>query len=268
MSDGESELHVGIIYDYNAKGPWGRILMKDGDYAWFHEALVAGGGHIDEGEGVEFRTRFDEKTNTLQAVGVHKQRSANEASHSGQDQDIDANQQQPVDADVSSEEPSVTMPLPYTGQVRWFDAVKGQGFIKSDSAGSEDIYVHRSAIADQRYRNLVATEHVEFDLVSTKKGSSAVNVKSLLSGDRKRGVVKSYDHRGGHGVIVDDDTHAEIAVQRSGILGRSLTEKTLGEDELVEYVVSETSRGRQARNVKRLDSRPALYRFADMGSGR
>ena len=125
--------------------------------------------------------------------------------------------------------------------------------------------MRRSSIVDERYRNLVATEPVQFDVERTSKGVAAVNVESLLSENRQRGVVKLYDQKEGIGIIIADDTGTEVSVRRNNILGRSLTERKLCEDELVEYWAKGTRSGLEAREVKRLDSRYPLYRFANLG---
>ena len=60
-------------------------------------------------------------------------------------------------------------------RVKWFDDVKGYGFIENGSKG--DIFVHYSAIKRKGYKTLVQNQLVEFDLVETDKGYQAKNVK-------------------------------------------------------------------------------------------
>ena len=62
------------------------------------------------------------------------------------------------------------------GQVKWFDAKKGYGFITHPQDGS-DIFVHYSQIlTDKRFKTLRTGELVEFSLVQGPKGLHAQNV--------------------------------------------------------------------------------------------
>ena len=64
------------------------------------------------------------------------------------------------------------MPL---GTVKWFNSEKGYGFI-SRGEGSEDVFVHYSAILGTGYRNLEEGQAVEFSLEQGPKGLMAVDV--------------------------------------------------------------------------------------------
>jgi CspA family cold shock protein len=73
--------------------------------------------------------------------------------------------------------PSVTKRGPSTmaqGTVKWFNAEKGYGFIAVD--GSDDVFVHYSAIQTDGYRTLEENQRVEFDVVQGPKGVQADNV--------------------------------------------------------------------------------------------
>lgn len=66
----------------------------------------------------------------------------------------------------------------YNGVVKWFNTVKGYGFITSDDG--EDIFVHFSHIKeDGNEKNLHEGEEVTFDIVQAPKGKSAINVHKL-----------------------------------------------------------------------------------------
>ncbi len=65
----------------------------------------------------------------------------------------------------------------YQGTVKWFNDVKGYGFIQIDNG--EDVFVHQSAIQNNGYRSLKEGQKVSFDIEKGQKGKQAVNVVSL-----------------------------------------------------------------------------------------
>ena len=67
-----------------------------------------------------------------------------------------------------------------TGTVKWFNAIKGYGFITSDEGG-EDVFVHYTAIVKDGFKTLRDGHKVSFELQSdTENGKlRAVNVTPL-----------------------------------------------------------------------------------------
>jgi CspA family cold shock protein len=64
------------------------------------------------------------------------------------------------------------------GTVKKFNPTKGYGFITPDD-GSEDVFVHFSAIQSDGYRTLDADEKVEYEVEKTDKGVQATKVYRL-----------------------------------------------------------------------------------------
>ena len=60
------------------------------------------------------------------------------------------------------------------GEVKWFNAEKGYGFIKHDNG--KDVFVHFSAINAAGYKSLEEGEAVEFEITQGAKGEQAANV--------------------------------------------------------------------------------------------
>ena len=62
------------------------------------------------------------------------------------------------------------------GTVKWFNAEKGYGFITVEG-GTQDVFVHFSAIDMSGYRVLEEGQQVVFDVGSGPKGPQAESVK-------------------------------------------------------------------------------------------
>ena len=63
------------------------------------------------------------------------------------------------------------------GTVKWFNAEKGFGFIEVE--GSDDVFVHFSAITGDGFKTLDEGQAVEFDITEGNRGPQAANVVKL-----------------------------------------------------------------------------------------
>lgn len=69
----------------------------------------------------------------------------------------------------------------YTGTVKWFNAEKGYGFITNDD-GSDDVFVHFSAIMVDGFKSLNEGQRVQFDTETDSRNSGktrAINVSPV-----------------------------------------------------------------------------------------
>jgi cold shock protein len=63
------------------------------------------------------------------------------------------------------------------GTVKWFNATKGYGFIKPDN-GSQDVFVHVSAVEKAGYSGLAEGAKISYELVTGRAGkTSAENLR-------------------------------------------------------------------------------------------
>ena len=62
-----------------------------------------------------------------------------------------------------------------TGTVKWFNGDKGYGFITPDD-GSEDVFVHHSAILGDGYKTLAENAKVQYEPAQGEKGPQATKV--------------------------------------------------------------------------------------------
>lgn len=67
-----------------------------------------------------------------------------------------------------------------TGTVKWFDQVRGFGFILCDG-DHPDVFVHYSGIVGKGRRNLEDGQKVEFRVEQGEKGPKATDVRVLDS---------------------------------------------------------------------------------------
>ena len=63
------------------------------------------------------------------------------------------------------------------GTVKWFDNVKGFGFIERE--GGKDVFVHHTAIQSDGFRKLEEGQRVEFIVTEGQKGPQAQEVVAL-----------------------------------------------------------------------------------------
>jgi CspA family cold shock protein len=64
-----------------------------------------------------------------------------------------------------------------TGTVKWFNDAKGYGFISRE--GSDDVFVHHTAIEMEGFKTLREEQQVEFSVEQGDKGLQAVDVRPL-----------------------------------------------------------------------------------------
>lgn len=67
------------------------------------------------------------------------------------------------------------------GAVKWFNDDKGFGFIQPDD-GSEDVFVHHSAIAGGGFESLEEGQRVTYEVTQGRKGLQAENVSKAPAG--------------------------------------------------------------------------------------
>jgi cold shock protein len=64
-----------------------------------------------------------------------------------------------------------------SGTVKWFNPMKGYGFIQPASGGGKDVFVHISAVEMAGLSTLNEGQIVEYEIVSARGKESAGNLK-------------------------------------------------------------------------------------------
>jgi CspA family cold shock protein len=62
------------------------------------------------------------------------------------------------------------------GTIKWYDRVKGYGFIQTED--STDIFLHRSGL-EEAHTDLKTGQAVEFEIEQREKGPVAIKVKKV-----------------------------------------------------------------------------------------
>jgi cold shock protein len=71
--------------------------------------------------------------------------------------------------------PDPSTAIPVSGKVKWFDGVKGFGFVAGDDGG-KDVFVHISVLGPAGITNLAEGQQVNMRVVDTPKGREAISL--------------------------------------------------------------------------------------------
>jgi CspA family cold shock protein len=66
-----------------------------------------------------------------------------------------------------------------TGKVKWFNSDKGYGFISNDD-GTDDLFVHFSAIQSNSFKSLNEGQKVTFDVERDNRDSSKLRATNVV----------------------------------------------------------------------------------------
>jgi CspA family cold shock protein len=151
---------TGTVKWFNAEKGYGFIARDDGGDDLFVHRSVLGLDPLGEGDRVDFVEGMGPKGPSAASVTV-----------------IESNPNPPVGR--APREPVDVSDMPVaTGTVDRFDEMRGFGFIRPESGGS-DVFFHQSAVAGLRPR---VGDQVEYRLGEGPKGPRAEDVKTLGGG--------------------------------------------------------------------------------------
>ena len=64
-----------------------------------------------------------------------------------------------------------------SGTVKWFDPIRGYGFITPDDGG-KDVFVHISAVERAGIGHLLEGQRVDYQLLGDRRGPKAVDLSA------------------------------------------------------------------------------------------
>jgi CspA family cold shock protein len=150
---------------YNPDKGFGFVELGDGTGdAFLHVSVVERGGHSGVPPGATLEVRAAPGQKGLQVTEI----LSVDASTAREEGPRRARPEQPGYDDRAT--------IQETGTVKWFNHLKGFGFIGSDQGG-KDIFVHASALKRSGIIDLVEGQRVTVDVAEGQRGPEAVSLR-------------------------------------------------------------------------------------------
>lgn len=95
-----------------------------------------------------------------------------------------------------------------TGTVKWFNRVKGYGFLKPDGS-DEDVFVHISAVEKAGLRSLLDGQKVSFETIKGEDGRVSAEDLKVEDDTSSEAPAKDEEAPESKGEKVDEDSEKE-----------------------------------------------------------
>jgi CspA family cold shock protein len=159
-----------VVKWYSPDKGFGFVELSDGSGdAFLHVSVVERGGHANVPPGATLEVRAGAGPKGQQVTEILSVDTST------------ALQEQPrrPRPERAAYHPSADRPtVEETGTVKWYNALKGFGFIASDRGG-KDIFVHASALERSGIMGLPEGQRVTIDVAHGQKGPEAVNLRLI-----------------------------------------------------------------------------------------
>jgi CspA family cold shock protein len=155
---------------YNPSKGFGFVALGDGSGdAFLHVSVVERGGHRSVPPGATLEVRAGPGPKGPQVTEILNV----DTSTAVQEQPRNARPERPA-YQPSADRPTVEE----MGTVKWYNAMKGFGFIAADRGG-KDIFVHASALERSGIMGLAEEQRVAVDVADGQKGPEAVSLRLI-----------------------------------------------------------------------------------------
>lgn len=155
---------------------------------------------------------------------------------------------------ASADDATPFEPVRVAGRVRWYDALKGYGFVTPDNGGA-DILLHVTCLRAGGYQTTHEGARIHCLALQRSNGLQVFRILTLEDGDRLEGggvwEVRQYNRVRGFGFLSNNDSEIVFVnnrtIQQSGI---SFSEMRPGRSFVVRWKRRE--KGKIATNVRRV----------------
>ncbi len=155
---------------YNPDKGFGFVTLADGSGdAFLHASVVERGGHDSVPPGATLAVRAGPGPKGPQVTEL----LSVDPTTAVQEEPRRARPERPV-YQPSADRPTVEE----TGTVKWYNAMKGFGFVGPDQGG-KDIFVHASALERSAIMGLAEGQRVAVDVTEGRKGPEAVSLRLI-----------------------------------------------------------------------------------------
>ena len=155
---------------YSPDKGFGFVQLADGSGdAFLHARVVERSGHDSLPPGATLEIRFSPGQKGMQVTEI----LGVDTSTAGQEQPRRARPERP------GYQPSADRPtVEELGTVKWYNSVKGFGFIGPDHGG-KDIFVHATALERSGVMGLAEGQRVAVDVAEGQKGPEAISLRLI-----------------------------------------------------------------------------------------
>jgi CspA family cold shock protein len=158
-----------VVKWYNPDKGFGFVQLADGSGdAFLHVSVVERSGHDSVPPGATLEVRAGPGPKGPQVTEI----LSVDNSTAQQEPPRRARPEQPVYP------PAGQAAVEESGTVKWYNAMKGFGFIASDRGG-KDIFVHASALKRAGIADLAEGQRVAVDVIDGKKGPEAASLRLI-----------------------------------------------------------------------------------------
>jgi cold shock protein len=157
----------GVVKWFRGDRGYGFVALADGGDAFLHQKALRAHGRETASPGANVSVIVDEGPRGMHVTRVMDIDEAGAATTGGSASSEAAGRRRAY-CDGSSA-------IDLTGRVKWFDGVRGFGFVASDDFG-RDVFIHSSVLGSAGVARLDQGQPVTMRVIETPKGREAIEI--------------------------------------------------------------------------------------------